>query len=50
MPRASPLTQPSIILPIVKRAMLIPQMVNCFPIGAIPLRSLYEYLGMTSGR
>src|SRR6266704_4209536 len=38
-PRASQLTQPSTILPFVKRAMLIPEMVNCFPVGAIPLRS-----------
>src|SRR6266478_4699512 len=38
-PRASQLTQPSTILPFVKRATLIPEMVNCFPVGAIPLRS-----------
>src|SRR6266478_5453422 len=38
-PRASQLTQPSTILPFVKRAMLVPEMVNCFPVGAIPLRS-----------
>ncbi len=38
-PRASQLTQPSTILPLEKRAMLIPVMVNCFPVGAIPPRS-----------
>src|SRR5260370_20360350 len=38
-PRASQLTQLSEILPFVKRATLIPEMVNCFPVGAIPLRS-----------
>src|SRR6202030_1559726 len=38
-PRASQLTQPSIILPSVKRATLIPEMANCFPVAAIPLRS-----------
>jgi len=40
-PRASQLTQPSTILPFVKLAMLIPEMVNCFPVGAIPLRSTF---------
>src|SRR5205807_10461174 len=38
-PRASQLIQPSAILLPLKRAMLTPEMVTCFPVGAIPLRS-----------
>src|SRR5713226_5793315 len=39
MPKASQLTWLSASLPFKRRATVTPEMVNCFPVGAMPLRS-----------